>query len=109
MNFEKLFGQQVFKEQDCNPFQSSSSLSIRSSCFICSGIYFFFLCSEQLFLCFTEFGGGSYLSNFEKFRDAAPLRAERALIPPSLILQLFFFSASLLRGIYLRKTHLFQP
>ena len=44
-----------------------------------------FLCSEQLF-CFIEFGGDSYRSNFEKFRDAAPLRAERTLIPPSLIL-----------------------
>ena len=45
-----------------------------------------FLCSEQLFLCFLEFGGGFYRSNFEKLRDAAHLRAERTLIPPRLIL-----------------------
>ena len=35
-----------------------------------------FLCSEQLFLCFSEFGGGSYCSNFEKFRDAPPFRLD---------------------------------
>ena len=86
MNFEKLFSQQVFKHHICNPFQSSSSLSIRSSFFICCRIYFFFFMFWAVILCFTEFGGGSYRSNFEKFRDAAPLRAERTLIPPSLIL-----------------------
>ena len=36
-----------------------------------------FLCSELLLLCFTEFGGGSYRSNFEKFRDAALLGCEQ--------------------------------
>ena len=31
MNFEKLLGEQVFKNHNCNPFQSPSSLSMRVS------------------------------------------------------------------------------
>ena len=86
MNFEKLFDQQVFKEHNCNPFQSSSSFSSVPPFLFVVVFISSFLCSEQLFLCFTEFGGGSYRSNFEKFRDTAPLRAKRTLISPSLIL-----------------------
>ena len=49
MNFEKLLGQHVFKNHSCNPFQSSSSLSIRASFGICSVIYTFFQHHEHLF------------------------------------------------------------
>ena len=38
MNFEKLLGEQV-KNRNCNPFQSSSSLSIPASLFIFCVIY----------------------------------------------------------------------
>jgi len=31
MNFEKLLSEQVFKNHNCHPFQSSSSLSTRAS------------------------------------------------------------------------------
>ena len=60
-------------------------LSIPPFAFVLLFISSFYVLSS--YFCFTEFGGGFYSSNFEKFRDAAPLRAERTLvIPPSLIL-----------------------
>ena len=40
MNFENLFGSQVFKNRNFNPFQSS--LSIRFSFCICCGIFSLF-------------------------------------------------------------------
>ena len=49
MNFEKLLGQQVFKSQKCNPFQSTLSLSISPSFSICYVNYnFFLLCLVSL-------------------------------------------------------------
>ena len=36
--------------------------------------YPFFSCSEQLFLCFTQFGSSTHCLNFVKFHDTAPLR-----------------------------------
>ena len=86
MNFEKLFGQQVFKEHNCNPFQSSSSLSIHSSfAFVLLFISSFYVLSSYCLVIVSL--SLVVVSNFEKFRDAAPLRAERTLvIPPSLIL-----------------------
>ena len=74
MNFENLFGLQVFKNHNCNPFQSSLSLSIRASFCICSGI-----CSSfnrfwaVMFVCFSQFGSGSLCLNVDKFRDTASL------------------------------------
>ena len=55
------------KSHNCNPFQSSLSLSIRVSCFIHCVIYTFFSCFYQLFLCFTQFAGGPHCLNFDKF------------------------------------------
>ena len=43
MYFEKVLGSQVFKNHNCNPFQSSSSLSIRASFCICCVIYTLYL------------------------------------------------------------------
>ena len=34
----------------------------------------FFSCSEQLFLCFTQFGSSTHCLKFVKFHDTAPLR-----------------------------------
>ena len=51
----------------CNPFKSSSSLSIRTAFCICCVIREFFWWFEQLFLCFTKFGGGSHCLNFDIF------------------------------------------
>ena len=34
----------------------------------------FFSCFERLFLCFTQFGGGSHSLDFDKFCDTAPLK-----------------------------------
>ena len=42
MNFEKLLGWQVFKNDDYNPIQSSSSLSIPASFGIYCVIHTFF-------------------------------------------------------------------
>ena len=53
------------KKVYCNPFQSFSTLPIRFSFCICCIIYTFFSCFEQLFLCFTQFGGGSHDLNFD--------------------------------------------
>ena len=55
------------KNHNCNPFQSSLSLSIRVSCCIHCVICTFFSCFYQLFLCFTQFGGGPHCLNFDKF------------------------------------------
>ena len=44
MNFENLLGQQQQQQQkhhNCNPFQSSSSLSIGAYFYICGVIYTF--------------------------------------------------------------------
>ena len=42
-NFEKLLSLQVFKNHNCSPFQSSSSLSIRDSFCICCVIKYLLL------------------------------------------------------------------
>ena len=42
-NFEKLLGLQVFKNHNCSPFQSSSSLSIGDSFCICCVIKYLLL------------------------------------------------------------------
>ena len=55
------------KNHNCNPFQSSLSLSIHVSCCIHCVICTFFSCFYQLFLCFTQFGGGPHCLNFDKF------------------------------------------
>ena len=49
----------------CNPFQSSWSLPIRFSFCTCCVIDTFFSCFEKLFLCFTQFGGGSHDLTFD--------------------------------------------
>ena len=37
-------------------------------------VYVIFSCSQRLFLCFTQLGGGSYGLSFDQFRNTAPLR-----------------------------------
>ena len=52
MNFEKLLGEQVFKNHNCNPFQSPSSLSMRV-----------FFCISMLSIpCFCVLSGYFYVS-----------------------------------------------
>ena len=63
-------------QKNFNPFQSSSSLSIRASV----AVVVLFPSSHVLsryFLCFTQFGGGQYCFNFDKFHDTAPLQKKR--------------------------------
>ena len=72
----KLFGKQVFKKHNCNPFQSSSSLSIRVSFCIERVIhtfilFHFFLYTGYFF--FTRFCGGSHSLNFGTSRDIVSL------------------------------------
>ena len=57
----------------CNPFQSSLSLSILASLCIFCVIYTVFELFERIFLCSTQFVGGSHGLNFDKFRETAPL------------------------------------
>ena len=52
-----------FHKSSYNPFQSSSSLSIRLSFCVCCVIYTLFSSFEQLF-CFTQFGGGTHCLKF---------------------------------------------
>ena len=74
MNFENLFGLQVFKNRNCNLFQSSLSLSIRASLCICCDIFSSFnRFWAVMFVCFTQFGSGSLCLNVDKFRDTASL------------------------------------
>ena len=44
MNFENLLGEQVFKKPNCNPFQSSLSLTIRA-----------YFCITLACKCFAQF------------------------------------------------------
>ena len=67
MNFQNLLGKQVFKNHNCNPFQSSRNLSTCSSFYICCVIYTFSSCFEQFNLCFTQFDGGPYCLNLLNF------------------------------------------
>ena len=62
-------------KNNCNPFQSSSSLSIRASFCICCVIYTFFLLFERLFLCFIQFGFSSRCLNFDKRRASATFKS----------------------------------
>ena len=57
------FTQQVFKNHNCNPFKSSTSLSIHVSFCIFCAIYSYLKCYErQLFLYFNQFDGSSLCS-----------------------------------------------
>ena len=72
MNFAKLRLTSVQKPQ----FQSVSIFKFVHPCLRCSCYvtYTFFWCFEQLFLCFTQFGGGQHYFNFDKFHDTVPLQ-----------------------------------
>jgi len=71
----KLFGKQIFKKHNCNPFQSSSSLPIRVSLCIVRVIYNFILFHffSTGYFCFTRFCGGSHSLNFGTPRDIVSL------------------------------------
>ena len=59
----EVLGQQVFKNHNCNPFKSSTSLSIHVSFCIFCAIYSYLKCYErQLFLYFNQFDGSSHCS-----------------------------------------------
>ena len=73
MNFEKLLGEQVFKNHNCNSFQSPSSLSMRVS-FCISMLSIPCLLVLSGYFCFTQSGGGSHSLDFDKFCDTAPLK-----------------------------------
>ena len=56
-----------------HPLQSSSTLSICFSLYICCVVHTFFPCSKQSFHRDTQSGRGCYTClNFKKFRDIAP-------------------------------------
>ena len=67
VNFENLLGWQVFKNHNCNPFQSSSSFV--HSCFLLYLVCYLYL---RLMFWSTQFGGRCYCLNFY-IRDTAPL------------------------------------
>ena len=71
----KLFSRQISKKHNCNPFQSSLSLSICVSFCIVRVIYTFnlFHFFYTGYFCFTRFCGGSHALNFGTPRDIAPL------------------------------------
>ena len=72
----KLFSGQISKKHNCNPFQSSSSLSIRVSFCIRRVIYTVILFRSFFdtgYFCCTRFCGGSHTLNFGTPRDIAPL------------------------------------
>ena len=72
----KLFSRQISKKHNCNPFQSSSSLSIRVSFCIRRVIYTVILFRSFFdtgYFCCTRFCGGSHTLNFGTPRDIAPL------------------------------------
>ena len=75
MNFAKLRLTSVQKPQ----FQSVSIFKFVHTCLRCSCYvtYTFFSCFEQLFLCFTQFGGGQHCFSFDKFHDTAPLQKKK--------------------------------
>ena len=61
-----------FRNHNCNPFQSLSSLSMRVSfCISMLSIPCFHVFSG--YFCFTQFGGGSHCLDFNQFCDTAPL------------------------------------
>ena len=47
--------------------------SVRDSVYICCVISYIFPCFDQLFLCFTQFCGGSRCLNFDEFPGTALL------------------------------------
>ena len=57
---------------NCNPFKSSSSLSIGASFESTVLIIPFFHVLSSSF-CFPQFGGSDHRLNFDKFRDTTPL------------------------------------
>ena len=67
----KLFGQQSFKKHNCNPFQSSSSLSTRVSFCTVRVIYTFILFHFFYtgYFCFTRLCAGSHTFNSGTPRD----------------------------------------
>ena len=67
VNFENLLGWQVFKNHNCNPFQSSSSFV--HPCFLLYLVCYLYL---RLMFWSTQFGGRCYCLNFY-IRDTAPL------------------------------------
>ena len=67
VNFENLLGWQVFKNHNCNPFQSSSSFV--HPCFLLYLVRYLYL---RLMSWSTQFGGRCYCLNFY-IRDTAPL------------------------------------
>ena len=83
MDFEKLLGEQIFKNHNCIPFlYSIDSLSIRVS----------FLYFALLFICYLNVlsfyfyislnsVAGSHSLNFGKFSDTAPFKRAQARHP----------------------------
>ena len=72
MNFQNLLGKQVFKNHNCNPFQSSPNLSTCFSFYICCVIYTLYSCFEQLNWSFTQLGGGPLCLNLLHFVTQLP-------------------------------------
>ena len=65
-HYIKRYKLQVYKNNNCNLLQSSSSFSICASCGICSVFYTFFNVLGADHSCFSQFGGGSHCLNFDQ-------------------------------------------
>lgn len=94
-NFEKLLGLQVFKHHNCDPMQSSLTLSMFSSFLYL--LYYLYLVSfhvwadRYFYVCFAQFGGTSHGLNIsDKFCYTSPLSVFFELQPD------FSFSSSLI-------------
>ena len=65
------YKEKVFKNRNCNAFQSSSRLSILTSFCIRTGSSLNVFRGYYKFLFFPHFGGSSHCLSLDKFRDTA--------------------------------------
>ena len=65
-HYIKRYKLQVYKNDNCNLLQSSSSFSICASCGTCYVFYTFFNVFGADHSCFSQFGGGSHCLNIDK-------------------------------------------
>ena len=65
-HYIKRYKQQVYKNNNCNLLQSSSSISTFTSCGICCVFYTFFNFLGADHSCFSQYDGGSHCLNFHQ-------------------------------------------
>ena len=95
MDFEKLLGEQIFKNHNCIPFLYS-----RQSVHPCFLLYFALLFIPYLnvlsfyFYVSPNLVAGSCSLNFDKFSDAAPLKESTSETSRLIIMLLYFVHAA---------------